>query len=88
MIIRFLIYALLIYLFFRLVKSVFFSSLGGGKAPGDPKGSRNIEGEQMVQDPVCESYVPKSEAVTLSKGGKEYFFCSNECKDKFSAGSV
>ena len=32
-------------------------------------------GEQMVLDPQCQTYIPKSEAV--ARGGK--FFCSEEC---------
>jgi len=33
------------------------------------------DGEEMVQDPQCQSYVPKSEAVFES--GR--YFCSREC---------
>lgn len=39
-------------------------------------------GEQMVLDPQCQTYVPKSEAVI--RHGK--FFCSEECAQRYLAG--
>jgi len=39
------------------------------------------------KDPVCGMDVDEKEArkkrLTISKDGKEYFFCSNDCKNKF-----
>ncbi|MBI3599844.1 MAG: YHS domain-containing protein [Nitrospinae bacterium] len=40
-------------------------------------------GENMIKDPVCNIYIPESEAVKKVIGGKTVFFCSNECADKF-----
>jgi len=39
-------------------------------------------GEQMVLDPQCQTYVPKSEA--LVRQGK--YFCSEECARLYLAG--
>jgi uncharacterized protein len=39
-------------------------------------------GEQMVLDPQCQTYVPKSDAV--ARQGK--FFCSEECARRYLAG--
>ena len=41
-------------------------------------------GEEMVQDPVCSSYVPLSVAVKKGTGSKTVYFCSKECRDKYS----
>ena len=38
-------------------------------------------GEQMVLDPQCQTYVPKSEA--LERRGK--YFCSEECARRYLA---
>ena len=38
---------------------------------------------QKVQDPVCGMEIDKSKAVTLEKDGKTYYFCSDNCKNKF-----
>jgi YHS domain-containing protein len=41
--------------------------------------------EELVQDPVCQCYVPKSQSYTLSFRGKNLFFCSKECYNKYMA---
>ena len=38
-------------------------------------------GEQMVLDPQCQTYVPKSQAV--NRQGK--YFCSEECAQRYLA---
>jgi len=45
--------------------------------------SKGQIGENMIKDPVCNTYIPESEAVKKTVKGKTYFFCSNECADKF-----
>jgi YHS domain-containing protein len=37
----------------------------------------------MIKDPVCDVYFPKKDGVSLNYGGKEMYFCSIECRDKF-----
>jgi YHS domain-containing protein len=38
----------------------------------------------MVQDPVCQVYLPKRQAVVLNDPkGENYYFCSVQCRDKF-----
>jgi uncharacterized protein len=41
--------------------------------------------EEMVRDPVCHLYLPRSEAIRQKIRGQEYFFCSPGCLDKFRA---
>jgi uncharacterized protein len=48
-----------------------------GAAPPPP---RQIE--DLVQDPVCRTYVPRSRAVSARLGGREQHFCSPACRDK------
>ncbi len=43
------------------------------------------KGEEMVQDPVCGCFVPKSQAYQASYGGKSLSFCSEECYRKYLA---
>ena len=47
----------------------------GGGALTDPN--------QMVQDPVCKTFVPRSNAVSERIGGQTYYFCSPACAKKF-----
>jgi YHS domain-containing protein len=39
--------------------------------------------EELVRDPVCHLYLPRSEAIRRQVRGREYFFCSPGCVDKF-----
>jgi YHS domain-containing protein len=39
----------------------------------------------MVRDPVCQLYLPRSEAIRRMIRGQEHFFCSPGCLDKFLA---
>lgn len=40
-------------------------------------------GDEMVKDPVCQTYIPKSIAVQKTVNGIKHFFCSEECASKF-----
>ena len=39
---------------------------------------------EMVQDPVCRTYVPRGTAVSARVGGQTYFFCSQDCAHAFT----
>jgi len=39
----------------------------------------------MAQDPICGMTVDPKQAIKVSKDGKDYFFCSDNCKNKFLA---
>jgi len=41
--------------------------------------------QELVQDPYCHTYLPRSLAVRRRIRGSEYCFCSSECLDKFLA---
>ena len=45
-------------------------------------------GEEMVQDPVCGCYIPKKRALTLSKGKRKLYFCSQECLRKYQSSNA
>jgi len=44
---------------------------------------RLILGGEMVQDPVCHVYVPKTTAIPQRVDRRIYYFCSRECVEKF-----
>jgi len=37
----------------------------------------------MVKDEICNTYLPKEDAIKEIYQGKEYYFCSKECQQKF-----
>ncbi len=44
---------------------------------------KKSEHEELVEDPSCKVYIPKSSALRRKIRGKEQYFCSRECLDKF-----
>lgn len=58
------------------VKVIEKNQSGEGKALQQPR----IE---SVIDPVCHKEIAKTDAYRVVKEGKEYFFCSWECREKF-----
>ncbi|AEH44635.1 YHS domain-containing protein [Thermodesulfatator indicus DSM 15286] len=41
--------------------------------------------DKLVKDPVCGVYCPRKTAYTAIWQGKVYYFCSEECRQKFLA---
>jgi YHS domain-containing protein len=87
---------LVIYLGYVIIKGLWakgaFRPAGGvgvedqeRPAPGARHGAREDEGEEMVQDPVCSSYVPISTAVSIEARQGRVYFCSDQCRDKYTA---
>ena len=71
---RLLLLFVVCYIVFLALKSL----IAGKKAK---RGDAAKLGEQMVLDPQCQTYVPKSDA--LERQGK--FFCSEECARRYLA---
>ena len=40
----------------------------------------------LVEDPVCHTYVPLSQAVKKEISGNDYYFCSKQCSEKYESG--
>ena len=72
-----LILALLILLYFLVRKALREFSNPGNRETG--LGWR----QQMIQDPVCRSYVARGDAIAAHVGGQTYYFCSTECAQTF-----
>lgn len=75
---RFLFIALVLYLIFVAVR--FIQAIG--KPPGERRRPPTLGGT-MVKDEFCNTYIPREEAIREVRGGKEYFFCSRECREGF-----
>ncbi len=43
----------------------------------------NHEPEELIQDPYCQTYIPKGSAVKKRIGGRDYYFCNPECLRKY-----
>ena len=42
--------------------------------------------EDLVRDPVCNTHVPRSRALTAVVDGREEHFCSETCRERARAG--
>jgi YHS domain-containing protein len=43
------------------------------------RANRSMEPEELVQDPCCQTYIPKRLAIRKTVAGKEYYFCNQDC---------
>ncbi|CAB1085684.1 hypothetical protein D1AOALGA4SA_13168 [Olavius algarvensis Delta 1 endosymbiont] len=81
--IRFIILAVAVYVFYRALKSWMFPPADGSKTVAD----RNVGkiDDVMIKDPCCEAYFPKRNAVHLNFEDQDLYFCSLECREKYIA---
>ncbi len=77
---RLIFYTILAYFVLRVFR--FFLGIGKESIPSAERPTKKISGV-MVKDDICQTYLPKENAIRELKGGKEYFFCSRECQNKF-----
>ena len=74
MLLRLLFIVLIVYIVILAIKAY----LAGARS-AKHSGSASPEGEEMVLDPQCRTYVPKKDAI-LQAGN---YFCSQECAKLF-----
>jgi len=74
---KLLFFGVLAYFVYRFVQKIRLS----GRRDYDNAGPGPVD--EMVQDPNCQTYIPKSSAIRKNVGGETYFFCSQACADEF-----
>jgi len=84
---RFIVLVILISIVFAIVRRFFNSLLSAGSANHRTRGHRQpkrsaLRGE-MFKDPQCGMYVAKDLALTARSGKETFYFCSEECRDRF-----
>jgi uncharacterized protein len=45
--------------------------------------NRKSEPEELVQDPYCQTYIPKRSALKKRIAGKDYYFCNRDCLKRY-----
>jgi YHS domain-containing protein len=83
MIIRLIITVIIIYGIIRLAKGMFPPSASGDRRDRFPRSPASLGGEELVKDPYCGTYVPVSSADKVIIDGKELYFCSRECAERY-----
>ena len=79
MLVRLIILGAAAWLLVRIVRKFLASGMSGSTGSAPPRGSV----DDMVQDPVCGTYVPLREAYQRVIDGKVHYFCSERCADLF-----
>lgn len=80
--VRILVFLYALWLLRRLI--AFFS--GAPKRPStrtDAKNAGQQPASHTVKDPICGMYMDPRLAVRVDNGKGTFFFCSNECKEKY-----
>ena len=76
MIFKFIFGIILIYLFYKLVRT-------WKRVRGPSKEDLPAAGEDLVEDPVCHTYVPVSHTRQVEICGKTVYFCSEKCLEQY-----
>lgn len=87
-IVLYFVYGLVVLMLVRMVMRslgrLFGVASQGRKAARPPRQERRLA-EDLVRDPVCQTYVPRSRALTATVEGHQEFFCSEECRERARA---
>jgi YHS domain-containing protein len=78
--VRIIIIGIVLILAYLLIKKFLFPS---SRIDDRRRDERRIQGEDLVEDPQCHTYVPVTEAFKADVDGKTLYFCSKECYKKF-----
>ena len=62
-----------------------FGEMTEGRSGNEKPRASSRRAEDLVRDPICNTYVPRSRALTATVGGHQEHFCSEGCRDKARA---
>jgi YHS domain-containing protein len=82
MILRLVIGFIVIYLLFKLFRKG-FPQMGGKAGPAEIRTA--VSGEDLVEDPVCHTYVPIGDTCRTQIDGKTVYFCSPKCLEQYKS---
>lgn len=78
--ILFILFAILYHFLRSMIRGLFAPS-GRRTKPRE----ESLPSEELVQDPFCRTYVPIRSALRRKVDGRELFFCSRECAERYIA---
>lgn len=78
---RFLALAVLVFVAFLVVRASVASFMAGVR--GTPRNGGRLARQELVKDPVCQTYVPRRSAIARTAGAATYYFCGPACAEKF-----
>jgi YHS domain-containing protein len=78
---RFFVFIILIYVLYKVIKNI--GQLKPEKNENYQFKQSPVGGEDLIEDPVCHTYVPLSQAFKKEISGNDYYFCSKLCSEKY-----
>jgi hypothetical protein len=75
---------LLVYLILRASVNAFLTGFRGGSRQVP---TRRAGTDELVKDPVCETYIPRRSAIARGSGSEIRYFCSVACANRYAARS-
>jgi YHS domain-containing protein len=80
-IIRAILFLIVLRLVLRFIQGLIQGLAPGSGASGGSRGPGPAE--QLVRDPVCGTYVPRTRALTIGSGTAVRYFCSERCREAY-----
>ncbi len=74
-----LVWGLLGYLLYRML----YRRPATSSPPGPATAAGREVDDVLVQDPVCQTYIPRQGAESCQVNGMTHYFCGPECRAKF-----
>jgi uncharacterized protein len=71
---RFILFVILLFILYYVLLYLLKNILRSRKIM-----NRGSEAEELVQDPYCQTYIPKRSAVKKKIAGSMLYFCNQEC---------
>jgi len=83
--IRNLLWLVLVFCFGWLLRRL-VGGMFGRAAPSPRTRTPERKDEILVRDRVCNTYLPRSRALSLKVDDEQHFFCSERCRSSFLSG--
>ena len=81
--VRLLFLAVVGFLLFLVLRATIAAVLTGLRGPARAAAAPRAIRDELVKDPVCETYVPRRTAIARTAGSATHYFCSPVCAEKF-----
>ena len=80
---RFVAFAVLAFLLFLILRACFYAFVRGLRGESRAGASRRAGLDELVKDPICETYIPRRKAISRGSGPETRYFCSAGCADRY-----
>jgi uncharacterized protein len=86
-VLRFVALAILVLLLFLILRASVYAFLRGLRGEVRSSPARRGGLDELVKDPVCDTYIPRRKAISRGHPPEIHYFCSAACADKYATRS-